>query len=53
MRQGKPSVCVPAHLTLPIADAMGPLPLPPQAGGEGDLFDTVEAANSSVGAGRS
>jgi hypothetical protein len=24
------------HLTLPVADATGPLPLPPQAGGEGD-----------------
>jgi hypothetical protein len=23
------------HLTFPIAEAMGPLPLPPQAGGEG------------------
>ena len=23
------------HLTLPVADATGPLPLPPQAGGEG------------------
>ena len=26
-----------AHLTLPVADATGPLPLPPQAGGEGKL----------------
>jgi hypothetical protein len=24
-----------AHLTLPIANATGPLPLPPQSGGEG------------------
>src|SRR6266436_5646987 len=28
-----------AHLTLPIAGAMGPRPLPPQAGGEGDTYE--------------
>src|SRR5271165_2411960 len=27
------------HLTLPIAGAMGPLPLPPQAGGEGNTYE--------------
>jgi hypothetical protein len=30
-------LCGVAHLTLPIANAMGPLPLPPQAGGEGNF----------------
>jgi hypothetical protein len=29
--------CGVAHLTLPIAAATGPLPLPPQAGGEGGI----------------
>src|SRR5437762_13720095 len=28
-----------AHLTLPAADAAGPLPLPPQAGGEGEMYE--------------
>src|SRR5206468_254136 len=28
------------HLTLPIASATGPLPLPPKAGGEGDFSPT-------------
>ena len=28
------------YLTLPVAQATGPLPLPPQAGGEGDLSPT-------------
>jgi sulfur-oxidizing protein SoxY len=28
------------HLTLPVARATGPLPLPPQAGGEGDFSPT-------------
>jgi ribonucleoside-diphosphate reductase alpha chain len=27
------------HLTLPVADATGPLPLPPQAGGEGPSYE--------------
>ncbi|MGA7260727.1 MAG: adenosylcobalamin-dependent ribonucleoside-diphosphate reductase, partial [Stellaceae bacterium] len=30
-----------AHLTLPIAGAMGPRPLPPQAGGEGDTYECL------------
>jgi len=29
--------CGVAHLTLPVAAATGPLPLPPQAGGEGEI----------------
>src|SRR6266851_2247900 len=33
------------HLTLPIADATGPLPLPPQAGGEGEVPETEEEVN--------
>jgi microcin C transport system permease protein len=32
-----------AHLTLPIADAMGPLPLPPQAGREGTIVVRMAA----------
>jgi hypothetical protein len=26
-----------AHLTLPVAEATGPLPVPPKSGGEGEL----------------
>ena len=48
----------PTHLTLPVAAATGPLPLPPQAGGEGDfsptrrqiLLATVGAALASLAA---
>ena len=31
------SGCGVAHLTLPVAESTGPLPLPPQAGGEGKI----------------
>jgi cob(I)alamin adenosyltransferase len=37
--------CCTAHLTLPLADATGPLPLPPQAGGEGKDSGTEEEVN--------
>ncbi len=32
--------CGATHLTLPVACATGPLPLPPQAGGEGNVWPT-------------
>jgi len=34
-----------AHLTLPVAPTTGPLPLPPQAGGEGTSSETEEEVN--------
>ena len=38
-RRGEVGVgCPVAHLTLPIADATGPLPLPPKTGGEGNAW---------------
>ena len=33
-----------AHLTLPVAAATGPLPLPPQAGGEGEIARRLDAS---------
>jgi hypothetical protein len=32
-----------AHLTLPVAAATGPLPLPPQTGGEGDFAGRINS----------
>jgi hypothetical protein len=37
------------HLTLPIAGAMGPLPLPPQAGGEGEAAWRQDLERSTAG----
>ena len=36
------SRCGVAHLSLPIANATGPLPLPPQAGGEGRVLRQLD-----------
>ena len=35
----------PTHLTLPVAAATGPLPLPPETGGEGNHLQTEDEVN--------